>query len=110
MSKALGLQGRVAATMALALVVVLGLVAGLWYRQEAMQREVEVMSGETMRTLVGDSLRRRGEGAVAHLADALTNPLYYFDLDAIGEHARGALRQPDVEYVLVFDVELLAVL
>ena len=105
MSRALGLQGRVAATMALALVVVLGLVAGLWYRQDGMQREVEGMSGETMRTLVGDSLRRRGEGAVAHLADALTNPLYYFDLDAIGELARGALRQPDVEYVLVFDVE-----
>ena len=105
MSSAPGLQGRVAATMALALLVVLGLVAGLLYRQEAMQREVEVLSGETMRTLVGDSLRRRGEGAVVQLADALTNPLYYFDLDAIGELARGALRQPDVEYVLVFDAD-----
>ncbi|HEU4813603.1 MAG TPA: EAL domain-containing protein [Xanthomonadaceae bacterium] len=91
--------------MALALLVVLGLVAGLWYRQEAMQREVEGLSGEAMRTLVGESLKRRGEGAVVQLADALTNPLYYFDLDAIGELARGALRQPDVEYVLVFDVE-----
>ena len=105
MRQALGLRGRVVATMALALLVVLGLVAGLWYRQEAMQREVEGLSGETMRTLVGDSLKRRGEGAVVQLADALTNPLYYFDLDAIGELARGALRQPDVEYVLVFDVD-----
>ena len=105
MRTAPGLQGRVVLTMGMALLVVLGLVAGLWYRQEAMQREVEGVSGETMRTLVGDSLRRRGEGAVVQLADALTNPLYYFDLDAIGELARGALRQPDVEYVLVFDVE-----
>ena len=100
-----GLRGRVAATIAVALLVVLGLTAALLHRQEAMQREVEGLSGETMRTLVGESLRRRGEGAVAQLADALTNPLYYFDLDAIGELARGALRQPDVQYVLVFDPE-----
>ena len=105
MIRAPGLQGRVAATMAVALLVVLGLVAGLWYRQEALQREVEGLSGEAMQALVGESLRRRGEGAVAQLADALTNPLYYFDLDAIGELARGALRQPDVAYVLVFDAE-----
>ena len=105
MTRAPGLQGRVAATMAVALLVVMGLVAVLWYRQEAMQREVEGLSGAAMHSLVGESLRRRGEGAVAQLADALTNPLYYFDLDAIGELARGALRQPDVAYVLVFDAE-----
>ena len=100
-----GLQGRVVATMAVALLVVLGLTAGLWYRQDAMQREVEGLSGATMRALVGESLQRRGEAAVSQLADALTNPLYYFDLDAVGELARGALHQPDVEYVLVYDAE-----
>ena len=37
------------------------------------------------------------------MADALTNPLYYFDLDAIGASARAALRESDVKYVLVYD-------
>src|SRR5690606_32023660 len=105
MNRGMGLRARVALTMALALLVVLGLVAGLWYRQDAMQREVEGLSGDTMQSLVGESLRRRGEGAVAQLADALTNPLYYFDLDAIGSLARAALSQPDVAYVLVFDAD-----
>jgi HAMP domain-containing protein len=35
----------------------------------------------------------------------LANPLYYFDLDAIGSLARPALRESDVEYVLVYDTQ-----
>src|SRR5690606_15155749 len=37
------------------------------------------------------------------LADSLVNPLYYFDLDAIGTSLRQVLRQPDVSYVIVYD-------
>ena len=105
MSGALGLQGRVVATMLAALVVVLALTGGLWLRQDAMRREVEGLSGATLRSVMGESLQRRGAAAVAQLSDSLTNPMYYFDLDAVGELARGALQQPDVQYVVVFDAD-----
>src|SRR5690606_29315568 len=40
---------------------------------------------------------------VRHLADALTNDLYYFDLRAIGEQLAATLRQPTIREALVFD-------
>jgi diguanylate cyclase (GGDEF)-like protein len=51
------------------------------------------------------ALRGRGEAMANLLADALTNPLYYFDLLAVGEITRSALSQRDVAYVLVFDAK-----
>jgi hypothetical protein len=53
--------------------------------------------------LISERLKRRGESTVTQLAESLTNPMYYSDLDAIGDIARAAMRQPDVTYVLVFD-------
>ncbi|GAA5077044.1 EAL domain-containing protein [Lysobacter panacisoli] len=99
----MGLQARFLMLMAVALVVVLTLVALLLNRQEQMRREVEGVSRQAMRTIVAQSLRRQGEGAVTQLAAALTNPLYYNDLDAIGALARSTLRTPAVRYVTVYD-------
>src|SRR3546814_8001719 len=45
----------------------------------------------------------RGEAVAVQLADSLVNPLYYFDLDAIGVVVRNELRQLDVSYVIVYD-------
>ncbi|HEY0502828.1 MAG TPA: EAL domain-containing protein [Lysobacter sp.] len=99
----MGLQARFLVLMGVALLVVLMLVALLLNRQEQMRREVEGVSREAMRSMFGESLRRQGEGAVIQLAGALTNPLYYSDLDAIGVLARATLRTPDVRYVTVYD-------
>lgn len=99
----MGLQARFLVLMGVALLVVLTLVALLFNRQEQMRREVEGVSRVTMRSMFGESLRRQGEGAVIQLAAALTNPLYYSDLDAIGVLARSTLRTPDVCYVTVYD-------
>ncbi len=98
-----GLQARFTAAMAVGLLVVLLVVGLMWQRQRAMQREVTTLGRESMHELVFERLRRRGESAMAQLAESLTNPLYYSDLDAIGAIARTTLRQPDVSYVLVFD-------
>ncbi|MCM2335161.1 MAG: EAL domain-containing protein [Pseudomonas sp.] len=100
-----GLQARFLGTMALALVVVLTLMALLWNRQEGSQGEVESVSREAMDSMSNASLRRRGEGMVTQLAEALANPVYYFDLDAVGVMARAALRQPGIGYVTVYDAE-----
>ncbi len=100
-----GLQARFLAMMGLALLVVLALLALALQRQERMQAEVEAVSRQAMRDVVSDTLERRGAGVVAQLTESLANPLYYFDLDAIGVLTAAALRQPGTRYVLVFDTQ-----
>ncbi len=98
-----GLQAKFVAAMAVVLLVVLAVVGLMWQRQRAMQQEVSGLGRESMHALVFERMRRRGESMVAQLAESLTNPMYYSDLDAIGVISRNILRQPDVSYVLVFD-------
>ena len=98
-----GLQPKFLAMMGLALLVVMALMVLLWSRQERMQRTVESVSRETMDTMASASLRRRGEGVALQLAESLANPLYYFDLDAIGVISRATLRQPGTSYLTVYD-------
>ncbi|MFC5570776.1 putative bifunctional diguanylate cyclase/phosphodiesterase [Lysobacter yangpyeongensis] len=98
-----GLQARFLALMALALLVVLALMALLWGRQARMQAEVENVTRDGMERIVSASLRRQGEGMVTQLSESLANPLYYFDLDAIGVLGRATLNQPGIRYVLVYD-------
>ena len=100
-----GLQARFVAAMAVVLLVVLAVVGLMWQRQRAMQQEVSGLGRESMHALVFERMRQRGESMVAQLAESLTNPMYYSDLDAIGVIARNILRQPDVSYVLVFDAQ-----
>lgn len=99
----LGLQSR----FQLAILVLLGFVALmlalLWYRQTVSQQEVIEISRQSTHALLAEQVRISGEAQVRQLAEALANPLYYFDLDAVGTLARAALRGPDVEYVLVYD-------
>ncbi|HET6783394.1 MAG TPA: EAL domain-containing protein [Pseudoxanthomonas sp.] len=89
--------------MSITLAVVFALIAVLLQRQAMMQREVDVLGREAMQSMAADALNRRGEAMVEQLADSLTNPLYFSDLDAIGTTVRAAARQPDVAYVLVYD-------
>ena len=104
-----GLQAKFLAIMLLALLVVLGLFYLMMQRHARMQVDIEEVSREAMQTIVSDGLRRRGEGAVAQLTQSLANPLYYNDLDAIGELSRATLRQPSTRYVVVFDADGLIV-
>lgn len=103
MSLRFGLQARFLVAMGITLAVVFALIAVLLQRQAMMQREVDVLGREAMQSMAADALNRRGEAMVEQLADSLTNPLYFSDLDAIGATVRAAARQPDVAYVLVYD-------
>jgi len=98
-----GLQAKFMTLITLAMVMMLAVVALIWQRQTTTQAEVLRLSQEGTRSLVFDRLRQRGEAQVAQTADLLVNPVYYFDLDAIGNNTRSILRQPDVSYVLVYD-------
>ncbi len=98
-----GLQAKFMTLITVAMVMMLAVVALIWQRQTTTQAEVLRLSQEGTRGLVFDRLRQRGEAQVAQAADLLVNPVYYFDLDAIGNTTRSILRQPDVSYVLVYD-------
>jgi diguanylate cyclase (GGDEF)-like protein len=99
----MGLSAKFGALIAIALVVLLGVVLLMLQRQHAMQAEVVRVGGDAMRSLIMSRLRKRGEATIGQVADSLVNPLYYFDLDSIGGIARDVMRQPDVAYVLVYD-------
>lgn len=98
-----GLQARLALAMGLTLAVVLALMGVLLQRQHAMQAEVDRLGLQTVHAMAAEGLARRGAAMAQQLADALANPMYYSDLDAIGSMVRQVRGQPDVAYVLVYD-------
>ncbi len=100
-----GLQARFAAMAAGALVVALAAVGIVLQQEERTHAEILSLSQRSMHALASQRLLARGEAISAQLADALVNPLYYFDLEAIGGAVGNVLRQPDVAYVIVFDDE-----
>ncbi|MCW4453904.1 EAL domain-containing protein [Flavobacterium sp. MXW15] len=100
-----GLQARFLLGMGAALLVVVSIVAMMLGRQAAMQREVRELSGSVIHDLFDRSVRSRGESLARALADALANPLYYSDLEAVGVLVRNTAGQQVVSYVQVFDPE-----
>lgn len=101
----LNLQSKFQISIALLLGIVLLILALLWQRQRQSQSEMVEVSSQSTHVLLLEQLRSSSDAQVRQLADALTNPLYYFDLDAVGALARRALRVPDVDYVLVYDTQ-----
>ena len=101
----LGLQARFLLLMGLVVLLVLSAMGVLWQRQQRMQEAVEVTSRAAMQDMANDTLRRNAESVVGGLAQAMANPLYYFDLDAIGRLGQTTLRQPGTRYVKVFDAQ-----
>src|SRR3546814_753470 len=98
-----GLYPRFLLLAAGVLVVVAAVVGVMLHRQATMQRDVVALSQESIHGLLFNRVQERGEAVAVQLADSLVNPLYYFDLDAIGVVVRNELRQSDVSYVIVYD-------
>ncbi|WP_133480133.1 putative bifunctional diguanylate cyclase/phosphodiesterase [Cognatilysobacter segetis] len=101
----IGLQAQFFAMVGFAILAASALMVLFWMRQQEVQRTVESMSRQATDQVLDANLRRRADGTTGQLAKALANPLYYFDLDAVGDLAKSALRQPGVRYVLVFDAD-----
>ncbi len=99
----LGLRGRFLVLLAVTVLGAALLLALAWQQQRRAHREMAEFGHAAMRDLALTGTRTRGEALAQTLADALANPLYYFDLSRIGELAGSALLQPDVELVIVFD-------
>ncbi len=99
------LQWRFGVAIALLLLMMLVLTLALWFRQTHDERETVDISRQSTHALLIQQLRESGKAQVQQLVDSLTNPLYYFDLEDVGNQARDALRTPGVAYVLVYDSE-----
>ncbi len=98
-----GLQAKFLALVAVALVLAVLALGTLLQRQWAMQREMLELSQQSIRALVLERLRVQAIAVGTGAADTLVNPLYHFDLEAIGRIVRDLLGQPDVASVVVYD-------
>ncbi|WP_244240759.1 putative bifunctional diguanylate cyclase/phosphodiesterase [Luteimonas yindakuii] len=102
MSLRYGLHARLLTVILAATVITLAVVGLILQRQGAMQREMLDHSRESMHALVHKRLADQGRATVERVAEGLVNPLYYFDLEAIGQILATIRRQPDVSYVVVY--------
>ncbi|GAB1596351.1 putative bifunctional diguanylate cyclase/phosphodiesterase [Lysobacter claricitrinus] len=101
----IGLQAQFFAMVGFAILAASALMMLFWMRQQEVQTTVESLSRRATDQVLDANLHRRAEGTTEQLAKSLVNPLYYFDLDAVGDLAKGTLRQPGVRYVLVYDAD-----
>ena len=101
----LGVQAQLLLVLSLLLFAVVLLVALLLQRQSQMHSQVTEFSRTAMQQMIEERLRTRAESRIVQLSDSLTNPVYYFDLENIGNLANSAMHEPDVDYVLVYDAE-----
>ncbi|PBJ83495.1 hypothetical protein CMZ84_03030 [Lysobacteraceae bacterium NML93-0399] len=100
-----GLQAMFLALVGAAVLAGLVAVALVLQQREQAQKQILALSQRSMHALASQRLLLRGEAVSEQVADALVNPLYYFDLDAIGTIIGNVLRQPDVSYVIVYDTD-----
>ncbi|MCD9125566.1 putative bifunctional diguanylate cyclase/phosphodiesterase [Luteimonas fraxinea] len=100
-----GLQAMFLALAGAAVLAGLVAVALVLQQQDQAQKQILALSQRSMHALASQRLLLRGEAVSAQVADALVNPLYYFDLEAIGAAVGNVLRQPDVSYVIVYDAD-----
>lgn len=85
------------------LLAVVALTALLRYQDRRVQNAtIEQMQQQARQTAL-NNVQTRLELTSAMLADALVNPVYFFDLQSIDQVLAGALRQPDISYAVVFD-------
>ena len=97
-----GLQARVFTAVLAALLITLTILGLVLKRQDEMREEMLDGARGAMNSLVHSRLQANVQASVDRLAGDLANPLYYFDLEAIGRIIASVQRQADIEYVVVY--------
>lgn len=103
MKWAFGIQAQVVLAIILVFSTVLGTMALLLYRQNLMREQVAMVTRDAMQGAIVQQLQDRAHDRVVQMADSLTNPFYYFDLESIGKLSESVKGEADVTYVLVYD-------
>ncbi len=99
----MGLRGKFFVGLLLTGLVWSAVLVGTWLTARNAVDDVLTKNERSLRDTARAALDDRARQLAAFLRDALTNPLYYFDLLTMREVLRSALAQPDVQYVLVYD-------
>ncbi len=100
-----GLQARFLGVLAVVAVIAVASVVVLRKQQLAHDAAISAYAHASIHAQLTQALQRRGAAIIGASADSLANPLYYFDLNQIGEKLRTLLKEPDVEYAIVFDAK-----
>ena len=103
MSTGWGLRRKVLLASTGVTLLILVVLFLLLLQERSSRREILAINSDVQTQLVTQVARARSIALVQHLADALTNDLYYFDLRSIGEQLGATLRQPPITQALVFD-------
>lgn len=103
MKRAWGLRRKVlTGVVAVTGVLLAALVAMVVYERGSQQAALQ-LSQASQQHLLAESARERTSVLAGQLAWTLSNDLYYFDLQAIGNQLAFALDLPQIEQVVVFD-------
>ncbi len=97
------LRGQMVAVLAAMLLLLLGFLAFYWNAERASDREMTAISELALREMARESLVQRGQRVAIQFADAIAQPMAEGNAARIREASRAILRQPDVQYVIVFD-------
>ncbi len=100
-----GLQRKLFLALLATTLILLVILAGLWYVGSRSQLDLAQDTARSMRDQAQAELQERGELISEFLLKSLPNQLYYFDFQGLRQTARVALDEEDVEYVVVFDNE-----
>jgi diguanylate cyclase (GGDEF)-like protein len=97
------LRGQLALVLLASLLLLLGLFALFWHGEELSHQRAIALSDSAITALSRDSLVQRGQRLAGHLAGQLGPALATVDKRAIASATAAILRQPEVQYVIVFD-------
>ncbi len=102
----LRVQSRYAlAILGLITLVVVSLTASLVVGFWSAANQTRASSAAAMRQALTQRLETDATSKARLLADTLTKPIYFFDLDVIGETLAATLALPGIEYAYVEDAE-----
>lgn len=105
MKRGWGLRRKVlTGVVAVTGVLLAALVAMVVYERGSQQAALR-LSQASQQHLLAESARERTSVLAGQLAWTLSNDLYYFDLQAIGNQLAFALDLPQIESVIVFDAQ-----
>ena len=99
------LRAQLVASVLLSTAAVALVLVGLVWREQRSFAVIRAGGDALVLDVVREGLRERGAALTAQLARAVANPLYFLDLDRIGEYVRNTDGQADVAYVLVADAQ-----
>lgn len=102
---ALGLRAKLAVSVLIAAVALLGALALLWFTGTRNNEALVAQSSEAILEHVLEDLQLRGEVTLEHLAEALPNLVYYYDFYGLYAALSPVLAREDVKYVYVFDLQ-----